>query len=228
MGLTLDRVVPWGRSLDEYRQMFALTDSDLQRRILGCADGPAAFNAQLTALGGQVISVDPLYAFTQAQIRERIAATYPTILAQVRQHHEDYVWAAVPSVETLGTMRMAAMERFLADYDAGKIAGRYFVGSLPDLPFADGEFDLALVSHFLLLYSDHLTADFHWQSLRALLRVAQEVRIFPVVTLDGRRSPYLSELTAMLTQAGHFWSMRTVAYEFQRGGNQMLVVRSRA
>jgi hypothetical protein len=26
---TLDRVVPWGRSFDEYQRMFALTEADL-------------------------------------------------------------------------------------------------------------------------------------------------------------------------------------------------------
>jgi hypothetical protein len=31
---TLDEVVPWGRSLEEYRRMFALSDTDLQRRIV--------------------------------------------------------------------------------------------------------------------------------------------------------------------------------------------------
>lgn len=60
MALTLNEIVPWGRSYAEYRQMFALTTVELGQRILGCADGPAAFNAGLTQRGGQVISVDPL------------------------------------------------------------------------------------------------------------------------------------------------------------------------
>ena len=37
---TLDKVVPWGRSFDEYRRMFALTEIDLRRTIVGCGDGP--------------------------------------------------------------------------------------------------------------------------------------------------------------------------------------------
>jgi hypothetical protein len=77
---TLNKVVPWGRSFDEYRRMFALTDEDLQRRILGCADGPAGFNAEATRLGARVISSDPLYDFSVDQIRERIAATAEDIL----------------------------------------------------------------------------------------------------------------------------------------------------
>jgi hypothetical protein len=34
---TLDRVVPWGRSFDEYSRMFTLTSTDLRSKILGCA-----------------------------------------------------------------------------------------------------------------------------------------------------------------------------------------------
>src|SRR5215471_7275287 len=56
--LTLDRVVPWGRSFDEYCRMFALEEPDLARRILGCGDGPASFNAVATRRGLTVTSCD--------------------------------------------------------------------------------------------------------------------------------------------------------------------------
>ena len=36
--------------------MFALSSEDLRSRILGCADGPASFNAEATAAGFSVIS----------------------------------------------------------------------------------------------------------------------------------------------------------------------------
>ena len=44
---TLDKVVPWGRSFDEYQRMFALTENDLGLKIVGCGDGPANFNAEV-------------------------------------------------------------------------------------------------------------------------------------------------------------------------------------
>ncbi len=77
-----------------------------------------------------------------------------------------------------GATRLAAMENFLADYEAGKAAGRYIEGVLPSLPFADDSFDLALCSHLLFLYSEQLDADFHIAAVRELLRVARDVRIF--------------------------------------------------
>jgi hypothetical protein len=82
---TLDQVVPWGRSFDEYRLMFALSDKDLRLRILGCADGPASFNAIATRRRAHVVSCDPLYRFSASEIRDRIAATYETIIEQTRK-----------------------------------------------------------------------------------------------------------------------------------------------
>jgi len=52
MGLALENVVPWGRSYAEYLRMFSLTEKELSVHILGCGDGPAAFNATLTRRGG--------------------------------------------------------------------------------------------------------------------------------------------------------------------------------
>src|SRR5215470_1266862 len=85
---TLDQVVPWGRSLDEYRRMFALTDGDLQLKILGCADGPASFNAECARRGATVVSMDPLYRLDTQTIRDRIAATYDRMLDETRRNCE--------------------------------------------------------------------------------------------------------------------------------------------
>jgi hypothetical protein len=72
---TLDKVVPWGRSVDEYRRMFALTEADLGLKIVGCGDGPANFNAEATRRWSTVVSCDPIYRYEVDQLRERIAAT---------------------------------------------------------------------------------------------------------------------------------------------------------
>lgn len=226
MGFTLDKVVPWGRSLDEYVSMFNLGEADLGLRILGCGDGPAGFNSTLTRQGGKVVSVDPIYVFDTAQISSRIAETYETVMTQMRENQNDYVWKVIPSVETLGSLRMSAMETFLADFDAGKAEGRYVAGELPSLPFESGAFDIALSSHFLFLYSAHLSAEFHLQALQEMLRVAREVRVFPLLTLDGAASPHLDFVKTQLASQGFDLEVKRVAYEFQKGGNEMLVVKS--
>ena len=224
MGFTLDTVVPWGRSYAEYVRMFGLTDSDLGKRLLGCGDGPAGFNAELTKRGGQIVSVDPIYGFDAEQIRGRIAATYDTVMTQVRQNQSDFVWEAIPSLAELGLLRLSAMETFLHDFEAGKEEGRYLPGELPSLPFADREFDIALSSHLLFLYSAHLSAEFHLQALKEMLRVSREVRVFPLLALDGAPSPHLHFVHEQLTRHGFNVAVKRVSYEFQRGGNEMLLI----
>lgn len=225
MSFTLNKVVPWGRSYDEYISMFDLTEAELGLRILGCGDGPASFNSVLTQRGGNIVSVDPVYAFDAEQIRVRISETYQTIMTQMHKNHGDYVWSVIPSVEQLGNLRMSAMETFLADFEAGKLGGRYLPGELPSLPFARGQFDIALSSHFLFLYSGHLSVEFHLQALQEMLRVSREVRIFPLLTLDGSLSPHLQFVREHLANHGFGVGVKRIPYEFQRGGNEMLVIK---
>ncbi len=223
---TLDQVVPWGRSLAEYQRMFALTEDDLQSTILGCADGPASFNAEATRRGTTVVSCDPLYGLEAGQIQDRITATYHQILEQTQQNADEFVWDTIRSVEELGRVRMAAMRLFMEDYETGLAERRYIDAQLPVLPFPDGSVDLALCSHFLFLYTGHLDEAFHVAAIREMCRVATEVRIFPLVALGGRPSPYVEPVLAGLRKSGHSASIESVPYEFQKGGNQMLRVRS--
>jgi hypothetical protein len=222
MSFTLDNVVPWGRSFDEYAAMFALTPADFRRRILGCGDGPAAFNAVVNRSGGGVISVDPLYAFSVAQIRERIDAIFDSVLAETERNKEEFVWRHVESVADLGRMRRAAMDEFLADYEAGIKEFRYVTGALPELPFMDKTYELAVCSHFLFLYSEQHDLAFHIQSIEELCRVADEVRVFPLLELGSRKSRHLAAVMTWLEREGIAHDIVTVDFEFQKGGNQML------
>lgn len=222
MAFQLAQVVPWGRTFEEYERMFALSAADLTRSILGCGDGPASFNAEGTQRGLHITSVDPLYAATRAQIAQRIAETTPTIISQLQENKDDFVWDYFSSAETLVAIRTHAMQAFLEDYDAGRTAGRYLEAALPTLPFADGAFDLALCSHLLFLYSDHLSSSFHCDAITEMMRVAHEVRVFPLVSLAGSPSPHLNAVIDTAQSAGWQVQLETVAYEFQRGGNNML------
>jgi hypothetical protein len=216
--------VPWGRSFDEYRRMFALTDADFGGRILGCGDGPASFNAEATRLGTRVVSCDPIYRYSAAQLRDRIEATCTEILEQTRRNSDEFVWTTIHSVDELARVRMAAMNEFLDDYPQGKADGRYVDAELPTLPFADGTFDLALSSHFLFLYSEQLGEAFHRAAIKEMCRVAREVRIFPLLALGAVPSPLVEPITAGLRAEGFTASIEPVPYEFQRGGDRMLRV----
>lgn len=222
MPFSLAKVVPWGRSFDEYVRMFALDGKDLSRSILGCADGPASFNSELTTQGGRIVSCDPLYAFGKSAIEQRIDESFDTVLEQTRQNVDGFVWSdALPDVDALARVRTQAMRQFLDDVDDGKSQGRYLAAELPVLPFADDAFELAVCSHFLFLY-EALGLDFHIRSAVELCRVAREVRLFPLLQLDLRPSPFVPPVIETLRSLGLSATVTAVPYEFQRGANEML------
>jgi hypothetical protein len=225
MTLQLDRVVPWGRSLADYRDMFALSDTDLQRSIIDCASGPSSFNAELTAQGGRVISCDPVYQFSREQIQQRIDETYPIIIKTLHRTRETFVWTTVKTPEELGQKRRAAMAQFLADFPLGLNAGRYRSEALPDLNYPDRHFELALSAHLLFTYSEQFDTRFHIAAILEMLRVAPEVRIFPLLeNFTNATSPHLAPVLQALNDRGYHTSIDPVPYEFQIGGNQMLRV----
>ncbi len=222
--MELKDVVPWGRSLAEYRSMFSLTDPDLGKKILGCGDGPASFNAEMTAASAHVISADPVYAFSAIQIRSRIADVYPTIMEQLTRHRDSYIWDHFSGVGHVASTRMQAMERFLQDYEAGRQQGRYVQAALPILPFENQAFELALCSHFLFLYSTQVNLETHVAGVRELCRVAREVRIYPLVSLEGVESPHLGPVIERLQAEGIEARREPVDYRFQKGATDMLVL----
>ncbi|WP_448217490.1 class I SAM-dependent methyltransferase [Endozoicomonas sp. 2B-B] len=200
--MELDKVVPWGRTLEEYESMFCLSEEDKRKKILGCGDGPASFNAELTLLGGDITSIDPIYKFSKSQISNRIDEVRPQIMEQMHKNQSNYIWLSIQSSKKLESVRMSAMKNFLSDYDTGKSSNRYIDASLPDLPFSDKEFDLALCSHFLFLYSEHFTESQHLESIMELCRVSKEVRVYPLVSLDNRQSKHLPAVTRSLENNG--------------------------
>jgi hypothetical protein len=225
MTFQLKDIVPWGRSFEEYVAMFLLSEEDLGKRILGCGDGPASFNAELTRRGGRVVSIDPLYGFETHDISRRIDETFAQVMQETRQNAEEFVWRDIRSPDELGTVRMKAMRAFLSDFPKGKKEGRYLAESAPILNFPDGAFDLGLCSHFLFLYSDHLDLAFHLDSITELCRVCGETRIFPLLQLGATPSPHVQPVTAHFKARGYRVDQVEVPYEFQRGGKRMFKIR---
>lgn len=91
MAMKLEKVVPFGRTLDEYVKIFNLSESDLKKRMIGVGDGPASFNAQFTQLGNQVISIDPIYQFSGTEILQRFDEVVDNIIEQVKASPNDWV-----------------------------------------------------------------------------------------------------------------------------------------
>lgn len=216
----LDGVVPWGRRYGEYAAFFALRGDE--GSILDCGAGPSSFAAEAHQQGLDVIALDPLYVCDGEAIRARFEATCAPMMAGLRAARHRFVWSRYASPENIESLRREALSRFLQDYETGRTAGRYIAASLPELPLADQQFDLALVSHFLFLYGDTLSAAFHIAALEELLRVAGEVRVFPLLNLDGGPSSHLPVVIAHFARRHVKAELVPVDFEFQRGATRML------
>jgi hypothetical protein len=210
------------RSFDEYRALFALDADTLPEHVLDCPGGAAAFTAQACARGAAAVAVDPAYALSQAELAERVRADLRRGSDWVAGRVDQYVWGFYGSLAEHERIRREAAEAFLADRRAHP--DRYIEAELPQLPFANGQFELVLSSHLLFTYSDRLDVGFHVAAVRELLRVcAGQVRIFPLLgqagtPQDGLVRQVLDALPGVRAE------ILPTGYEFQRGGNQLLVL----
>lgn len=220
--MLLKDIVPWGRLKDEYIRMFHLTDGDLKSKILGCGDGPSSFNCECN---GNVVSIDPIYKFTKKDIQEKINEIFNIICDQLKTNLDDFIWTEFENVDELKEARLKAMNQFLGDYEKGKLEGRYMEGELPELNFTNKQFDIVLSSHFLFLYSSHLSFDFHLKSLQEMIRVGRNIRIFPLCDLDGNESKHLKGIVKWLDEEIIEYKIIKTNYEFQKGSNSYLEIK---
>lgn len=147
------------------------------------------------------------------------------MMKQVSENKENFVWDKIRSIDELCELRRTAMNSFLLDYEHEESKSRYLDESLPHISFANDVFDIALCSHLLFLYSEILSITFHIESIKEMLRVAREVRIFPVTDLNAKQSEYLNPVILEFSKAGYEVVLKKVEYEFQKGANQYLCIK---
>jgi hypothetical protein len=221
MAFELKNIVPWGRTLAEYKSMFNLTDLDLDKKIISFGDGPASFNYEMTKQNKTVTSLDPIYQFSKDDLNKQIESTKDTVMKQMKENQNNFVWTSIKDLDELENIRMSAMSDFIADFELGKNHNRYVHHELPETTFfKEQTFDLGLSSHFLILYSK-LGLEFHIKSIAEMLRICKEIRIFPLLNLNAEKSELLD---GIIEEFGNDYmlSIESVEYEFQKGGNVML------
>jgi hypothetical protein len=148
-GLQLDRVVLLGRTFAEYRRYFLLEPDNLVgKTVLDVAGGVSSFCAEANAHGIHVTSFDPIYALTPEKIAERSEPDLESVFRTIGSV-PTYRWSYYKTPDRMRDFRQRAYRIFLADYEAHP--ERYVAGELPNLPFADGSFDLTLESIFFSL-----------------------------------------------------------------------------
>jgi SAM-dependent methyltransferase len=207
----------------EYAAMFDLGDEEMTGRILDCSAGVSSFVAEAGERGWAAIAVDPAFSLGRGRLAELGRDDLDRGTAIADQYPDRFTWEWYGDPARRSTLRKAALARFLTDVACHP--HRYVAAALPQLPFPDSSFDLAVCSHLLFTWADQLGREWHAAALHELARVAREVRIFPtVVQGPGEPVPFWDGLMADLARAGLRAEEREVPYEFQVGANRMLVV----
>jgi hypothetical protein len=223
-GLQLDRVVLLGRTFDEYRRYFLLNLEDLVRKtVLDVASGVSSFCAEANARGIRVTSFDPIYSLPPENIMKRSEPDLESVYHAIGSV-PTYRWGYYKNPERMRELRKRASTIFLSDYKTHP--ERYVAGQLPRLSFADGEFDLTLVSYFLFAYQDRLSYEFHHDSILEIMRVTRgEARIYPTVTFEAEPSHYLPLLKSDPALRDFEFTMIKTDFEFLLNSNSFLRVR---
>ena len=213
----------FGRTFDEYMQMFAIDEAALHgKRVLDCPSGPDGFVAETFARGLDVIGCDPMFSLDPEAAHARAKSDIENTLA-VAIGNADSPRFRDP--DAFARTKYEALARFMTDYAAGR-GTRYVAASLPTLPFADRQFDLVLASHFLFCYADvrdggmmtnsPFDLDFHLRSITEVARVcACEMRFVPTHGMQQppQRHPFLQPAIERLHALGFTTRLQPSAYD---------------
>lgn len=226
MTLTLENIAITGRTLDEYSAFFDLTLKDLKdKKILDCPSGASSFVATLKYNRIDAKGVDIIYEFDKKDIEAQG-------LKSIEKIYENTSWMDVYKMDFYKSKsnhriyRENALKTFISDYDKES----YIFAKLPKLPFENDSFDIALSSHLLFVYDDRLDYKFHKNSILEMLRVAKEVRIFPLVDFKNSRvdeeenfSPFVYKVLEELKEFN--CELTKTTFEFQPRANYYLKIR---
>jgi SAM-dependent methyltransferase len=214
------------RGLRAYRDMFQLTDGDLlDGPILDCPAGASPFGAQVRAIGGEVVGVDPAYAHPDGLV-ERVAADITRIAAWQRTNPAGFNWAYLGSPEELTRTWTAALSTFAADFAPD--GSRYVAAALPRLPFPDDRFALTLSGFLLFVYPELFGPAALLAALRELTRVTRgDVRVYPLTSSAGEPYAEMPALRAALGAHGVHTEIRPTgcAWGTTPGSDRVLVCR---
>lgn len=223
MSLELDDFLITGRTFEEYAAFFDLDAASMHTmKVLDCPSGASSFIATAKKLGIVAKGCDILY-------RHDLDALCKQGEKSIEKIYADTSWMAennftfYRSIERHKEHRKGALEAFCADYNAED----YLFAELPQLPYEDECFDLILSSHLLFVYDDRLDLAFHEATIAEMLRVAKEVRIFPLVDYKNSHADKAQNLSPLAYKIAKKFGgeIRKVGFEFQKNAGYMMRIR---
>lgn len=229
-----DRIAFYGRTFGEYERFFNFSAAQWKGwKVLDCHARSSSFAAEAARMGIRAVAMDPMYDLPVAALEPVAQADREAVLRKCEARPELYNFDYVKSFDAVRELRHEAVERFLADFPAGRAQGRYVTGSLPRLPFADGTFDVVLNNHYLFLYAEQFEYGEVLAGCREMARVCKlgatgEVRIYPLLGHNTRPYRHLQRLRIdLFREAGISAEVVEIPFQYLKGSNQMLILQRR-
>ncbi|MGB8216136.1 MAG: hypothetical protein WCE94_02445 [Candidatus Methanoperedens sp.] len=204
--------------------MFELDNLPKDEQILDVASGVSSFCAEANAKGYNVTASDRIYTASLLEIGQKCRQDLDEVMKQLPGIVDLYVWNFFKDIQALKAQREKAYKLFIEDFK-NHGTKRYMPVEYPSSGFIDNQFSTSLVSHFLFLYEDHINYDLHKKIILELLRItSKEIRIFPIVNLQGKKSPFVDALMNDADFEQFKISIEKVDYEFMKNGNEMMAI----
>ena len=190
----------WIYNLNDYRQIFALNEPDLQRKILDYPAGISSVNAELYALGRLIISGDPAYSLSPREMRDYASKVLRENIAAIDKSLQS----------SLVAQWEQSLALFLADYETGKKQGRYRAMDLPPFSNVEETFELLLCTDFL--FNPPASSGTAQEMMDELCKLAAEVRVFPLPQDKNAVAAELGPMMLALQQRNFGVEIRAVNY----------------
>ena len=217
--LYLKDTVLLGRNFNEYVRMFNLNEDLLSYKILDVASGVSSFCAEGNAKGYDITASDKIYNLKPEEIEEKCKKDLDIMEMHLKEKFKNnFIWNEFKTIEEWKKTRERTYKTFIEDYKINR--ERYIYTIYPKTNFKDDEFAISLVGHFLLLYDNIFDYKFHKETIDELLRISEEIRIFPILNLRGEKSVFLGKIMNEYNT-----KIEKTNYEFMKGGNKVLIIK---
>lgn len=215
------------RGIDEYLQLFGLTDEELAgSSFLDAAAGASPFGAQVRELGGTAFATDPAYVAGFSAVFARVQQNLAASATWFSGREDTINRQAIGSDANYQRQMLANATLFLADATAHP--GFYSTDALPNLSFADASFDIVLCSNFLFAYGGPSSRQDHYRAITELIRIARSsVRIHPIIDREGTPVPFYDELLDDIRADGVTATHVPAINSWLVGANQTLLLGAR-
>ncbi|HBB52397.1 MAG TPA: hypothetical protein DCZ80_00665 [Legionellales bacterium] len=219
--------VLWGHHYFEYQDMFDLPKQPKEKRVLEFACGVTAVNQELTQNNFQVVSCDPGFEADEKKTHQRFLENFDLQIKNIHEHPHRFDLNKYGGLEQLIQKRQEGMQTFFKDYQKGCKEGRYqHLNFKKPLNFENSSFDLVLCANYLFTDLVEQDVDFHVTAIKEMLRLAHDVRIYPLTNYKAQPSQILGPVLLALQLLGYQVSVQEVPFRFVPESKAMLRIQS--